>query len=194
MRAGSKEKVIDKATEIFHAQGYRAASLDVILRESRVSKSNFYYHFRSKEDLSLQILERRIESYEDNYLLPTLLNDSLTPTERLEGYLTRVTAYHDELNCEKGCPFGNLALEMSDTSEVFRRRLSEFFKEWERAVTVCIEEGIKTGEFRSDLDAAAMALMVLSFIEGAIMLVKTHRSLEPLETVASALLMILKPV
>ncbi len=42
--------------------GYNHTSLDDVLRESGVGKGNFYYHFKSKEDLGYAILDRLVEA------------------------------------------------------------------------------------------------------------------------------------
>lgn len=192
MRKSSKEKIVNAATEIIHHKGYHYSTVDDFLSSSGVKKSNFYYHFSSKEELALYVLDRRILDFEENILNTTISNLTRRPIDRLKDLFTKISAYHASLNCEMGCPFGNLALEMSDVNEGFRKRLSSFFKSWEESIGNCIKDGIEAGEFRDDIDPNTTAILILSQIEGAILLVKTHKKLDPLLKVGDVILGLIK--
>lgn len=176
----NREKIIDAAAELIHKKGYFLTTVDEILDKTEVRKSNFYYYFKSKEELALHILEMRIKSFEEGVIGTTLKRASLSPRVRLKRFFDKIISYHKGLNCTRGCPFGNLAIEMSEINETFRKRLAEFFKSWERYIEECITEGIKQGEFLSHLNPKQVASFILSYLEGAILLVKTHRRIDPL--------------
>ena len=188
----SKEKVIDSAQALFHLNGFQNTSIDDILEQTGVTKSNLYYHFKSKEELGLLILEKRIDEYETKYLSDTLGNSSLSPEKRLKNYYKKVTAYHKNLDCKSGCPFGNLALEMSDINEKFRLRLSEFFYHWQKIIELCIDEGIKLEEFRNDISAKSISRLIISHLEGAILMTKTHRSIIHLRSGSNTIMKLIK--
>jgi len=189
----SKEKILESARDLFHLKGYDNTSVDDLLINTGVTKSNFYYHFKSKEELGLLILEKRIEDYEIKFLSNTIGNESVSPEKRLKKYYKEVINYHRGLDCRRGCPFGNLALEMSDSNENFRLRLSEFFEHWQQIIEGCIKEGIRKKEFRSDLSPKTISQLILSHLEGAILIAKTQRSLQPLSQGSKTILKLLKP-
>jgi TetR/AcrR family transcriptional repressor of nem operon len=188
----NRDKIMEVASELFHKRGYQHTSVDEILAGSGTSKSNFYYHFRTKEQLALTILDERIRQFESEVISTTLGENSLSPKSRLLKLYDRVTTFHRSLKCSKGCPFGNLAIEMSDVNEKFRGRLSGFFRRWEKGIESCIVEGIEKGEFRSDLNPNSTAGFVLSQLEGAIMMVKTHKTIAPLVTGTETVLKLLE--
>lgn len=188
----SREKIVESARDLFHLNGYQHTSIDDILKSTGVTKSNFYYHFKSKEELGLLILEIRIKQYEIKFLSDTLGNTSIAPEKRLKNYYKKVTSFHKDLNCRRGCPFGNLALEMSDVNENFRLRLSEFFNHWQKIIEGCIKEGIRKKEFRDDLSYKSIAQLILSHLEGAIMIAKTHRSIQPLSMGSKTIIKLIK--
>ena len=189
----SKEKVIDNAQKLFHLKGFQNTSIDDILESTGVTKSNLYYHFKSKEELGLLILEKRIREYENKFFSDTLENNSISPEKRLKKYYKKITAYHQNLKCKNGCPFGNLALEMSDTNEKFRSRLSEFFNHWQKVIEECIKEGVGQKEFRSDISPKIISELILSHLEGAILMAKTHRSISPLSAGSKTIMKLIKP-
>ena len=188
----NREKIVESARDLFHLNGYQHTSIDDILKSTGVTKSNFYYHFKSKEELGLLILEIRIKQYEIKFLSDTLGNTSIAPEKRLKNYYKKVTSFHKDLNCRRGCPFGNLALEMSDVNENFRLRLSEFFNHWQKIIEGCIKEGIRKKEFRDDLSYKSIAQLILSHLEGAIMIAKTHRSIQPLSMGSKTIIKLIK--
>ncbi|MER3445460.1 MAG: hypothetical protein C4291_00880 [Candidatus Dadabacteria bacterium] len=189
----SREKIIQAATYLLHKNGYQTTTVDEIAQTTGVTKSNLYYYFRSKEELALEALDRRMKQFESNVIFPTLGEISLSPKKRLQRFYNRVANFHRSLKCKYGCPFGNLAIEMSDVSERFRRQLSVFFRKWEKAIEKCIDEGIREGEFRCDISPRLTAQLILSQVEGAIIMVKTHKTLEPITEGAKAVLKLLEP-
>ncbi|KAB2834515.1 MAG: TetR/AcrR family transcriptional regulator [Candidatus Dadabacteria bacterium] len=188
----SKEKILASAKELFHENGFQQTSVDEILKKSGVTKSNFYYHFKSKEELGLIILDRFIQLYESDVLMRTLGNKELTPSDRLTEFYRSVRTFHRDLEKPRGCPFGNMAIEMSGSNESFREKLSVFFNSWEKIIEECISEGMRSGDFRGDLPPGVIAQLILSHLEGAIMMVKTHRSIEPLSSGSETILRLLK--
>ncbi|MGH7889529.1 MAG: TetR/AcrR family transcriptional regulator, partial [Thermodesulfobacteriota bacterium] len=176
----SREKIIEVAGELFHKRGYHQTSLDEILEESGVTKSNFYYHFKTKEELALTVLDMRIKQFESEVVSGALGESYISPKNRLLKLYDRVIKFHRVLKCKGGCPFGNLAIEMSDVNDKFRERLSQFFTRWEKAIESCVIDGIEKGEFRSDINPGSTAGIILSQLEGAIMMVKTHKTIDSL--------------
>ena len=188
----SREKILTSAKELFHENGFQQTSVDEILKRSGVTKSNFYYHFKSKEELGLIILDRFIQLYESDVLMQTLGNKELTPSDRLTEFYRAVRTFHRDLEKPRGCPFGNMAIEMSGSNESFREKLSVFFNSWEKIIEECISEGMRSGDFRGDLPPGVIAQLILSHLEGAIMMVKTHRSIEPLSSGSETIIRLLK--
>lgn len=184
----NKEIILNTAIDLFHSLGYSQTSVDKIIDQSGISKSNFYYHFRSKEFLALQILDTLIHKYKKEVILETLYEKNLSPLERLTSYFDKIISYHETLSCRKGCPFGNLALEQSDINDNFRNKLSNFFSEWKNAIEECIREGIKKNDFHENIDPSSLADLILSQIEGSILLSKTHKTIDTLKNSCSQIL------
>ncbi len=188
----SKEKVIDSAQELFHFKGFQNTSIDDIIKSTGVTKSNLYYHFDSKEELGLLVLEIRIREYEQTIFEHTLADKTISPEKRLKLHYKKIIAYHKNLDFRCGCPFGNLALEMSDINEKFRVRLSEFFNNWQKMIESCIKEGIRKQEFRDDISPKAISSIALSHLEGAIMMTKTHKSISALSLGSKTILKLIR--
>ncbi len=59
----TKEKILIMASDLFHRQGFNNTGINQIIQEAHVSKAGFYAHFRSKDDLCIEFLERRFEYF-----------------------------------------------------------------------------------------------------------------------------------
>jgi len=188
----NREKIIEAASRLFHRRGFQSTSLDEILEASGVCRSNFYYHFRSKEDLGLEALSRQAEGFETRVLQRILDDRSVPARQRLARLYEAIADRQQAEEFRYGCPFGNLAAELCGIHGEFRRRLSQFFERWEASLERCLQEGVTRGEFRCNLETRSVAQALLSQIEGAILLTKTHGHRGPIETGVQAMLMLLE--
>jgi TetR/AcrR family transcriptional repressor of nem operon len=177
----SRERILEAAIALFHQSGFNATSLDDILDASEVCRSNFYYHFKSKEDLGMEVLKRQAEMFETRCIAGILEDSSVPARARLERLFEAVAAGQRAGEYRCGCPFGNLAAELAGIHPEYRRRLSEFFGRWEESVNRCLQDGVSRGEFRSDIETRPVATALVSQIEGAVLLTKTHRHEGPIE-------------
>lgn len=157
------------------ARGFEPMGIQSILETSGVSKSNFYYHFKSKEDLCLAALDAMAQHFFGEIVDPVLQNKALSPRKRLEKLLKNMCDMLESACCERGCPFVNLAAETSDYVPAFRERISQFYEQYQQKLIQCIREGIEEGEFRKDLSASHAAQLVLASINGTIVLTKVHK-------------------
>jgi AcrR family transcriptional regulator len=59
MASGTRERLIEAAGELFYKQGFQAVGLDQVLADVGITKTAFYKHFESKDELILAVLEER---------------------------------------------------------------------------------------------------------------------------------------
>ncbi len=191
----SKQKILECAHELFYHVGYQTTSVDDILKRCGVAKSNFYYHFKSKEELACAVIQMQVESFEA-LLLISLQNRMLDPAQRLSEFFTCICSVqpHQQLG---GCPFGNFAAALSnrhdEQTERFRLRLSAIFRQIETTLRDCLAEGMQQGQFRRDVAPADLAIAVLAMIEGLLILTKTYHDHAPLVHGLVALRQMVRP-
>ena len=83
----SRQRILDKAAELIHVRGYNHTSIQDILQAASVTKSNFYYHFESKEQLAFEVLGARMRQFYAVAIGPSLENRELNPLQRIEAFL-----------------------------------------------------------------------------------------------------------
>jgi len=179
--AATRDQILDAAARLIHLRGYHGTSLDDVLRESGVGKGNFYYYFRSKEDLGFAIIDRVVERFLERTLEPAFVDPTADPLDQVRAFLDRLLEVQRQRNCVGGCPMGNLACELSDVHEGFRQRLADIFERWRVMLATTLERGRESGRLRADLDAASAAGFVVAALEGAILMAKVTKDIAVME-------------
>src|SRR5882672_3136864 len=156
----TREAILEAASRLIHVHGYNHTALDDVLRESGVGKGNFYYHFKSKEELGYAILDQIIGSFLERTLEPCFSDPQGRALTQIRCFLDRVLEMQRERNCVGGCPLGNLALELSDVHEGFRGRLASVFSAWRERLTLAL----RTEQLRGAVDAACRPGAVADFL------------------------------
>src|SRR4026207_1275659 len=128
--AATRDQILNAATRLIHVQGYQSTSLDDVLRESGVGKGNFYYYFKSKEDLGYAIIDRITRGSAERALGPSVQGAGGDPGGQIRPFLDGVLDAQRQRNCVGGCVMGNLASELSDVHEGLRQRPASLVVIW----------------------------------------------------------------
>jgi TetR/AcrR family transcriptional repressor of nem operon len=179
--AATRDQILSAAARLIHVKGYQSTSLDDVLRESGVGKGNFYYYFRSKEDLGYAIIDRITRAFVERTLGPAFADAQADPITQIHAFLDRVLDAQRQRNCVGGCVMGNLACELSDVHEGFRQRLAGIFDVWRVHLADAVGRGQFQGRIRTGTDASRVAQFLVAGLEGAILLSKVTRDITVME-------------
>jgi TetR/AcrR family transcriptional repressor of nem operon len=177
----TREAILEAATRLMHVRGYQNTSLDDVLRESGVGKGNFYYHFRSKEDLGYAILDQLVAGFLERTLEPCFSAPDVDRLSQIRCFLDRVLEAQRRLNCVGGCAMGNLASELSDVHEGFRARLASVFTAWKERLTTALAQAQARGEVVATCRPDSVAHFLVAGLEGAILLTKVSKDIGVME-------------
>jgi TetR/AcrR family transcriptional regulator, transcriptional repressor for nem operon len=177
----TREAILVAALRLMHVRGYNATSLDDVLRESGIGKGNFYYHFRSKEELGYAILEQIVTAFVEHTLEPCFSDPTEPPLAQIGCFLDRVVQAQRDRQCRGGCAMGNLASELSDVHEGFRKRLASVFTTWHTRLAEALAEAKRRGQVGNMCDSDASARFVVASLEGAILLTKLSKDIGVME-------------
>jgi len=188
----SRDRLIEAAAVLFHEDGYRAVSLDRVLRESGVVRSNFYYHFKSKEELALAVIDAWRERLRAEVLEPALRRSDLPPLRRVGLLIGGLIERLEGDACRGGCPFGTLANSEAEHNDRFRAKLTETFDGFAQLLGGLFAEAAGRGDLPATSPGPAqLAALALGFLQGGYLLAKTYADSTPMRLGADGLLAVL---
>jgi TetR/AcrR family transcriptional regulator, transcriptional repressor for nem operon len=177
--ASTKEQILQAACRLIHRQGFHNTSLDQILRESGVGKGNFYYHFKSKDELGHAVLDR-LALWTEQVGREIFRRDG-DPIAEVFGLFDLIVQMQREAGCVGGCPLGNLALEMSDIHDGFRQRIGGIIDSYRGYIADALSRAQAKGQLAQNLHPQGAAEFIFAGIEGAILVAKVRKDVTVLE-------------
>jgi AcrR family transcriptional regulator len=170
--------------ELFGEKGYLGTSMRDILQRAGANSGSLYHFFSTKQELLLAVLER----YETG--IHAMLVEPATagvddPVEKVFALLAAYRGLLVASDCTYGCPIGSLALELHEPDPPVRERLAANFANWTGVVRTWLAD--PRAGFPAGTDADALATLVLSVMEGGVMLARTARELAPFDAVVGQL-------
>jgi len=176
----TRERILRAAEGLFHRHGYHATGLDRIIAEAGITKGNFYYHFKSKEALAIASLERHFDQV--NLVIAQRIGAGSSPLTTLFSVLDFFAELIDaqgQAGGVVGCYFGNFSLEMGGENLAVRKPLLAVFRSFRERFEDLLKRALNAGELPADRNPEQVAAIIVSLLEGAILMDKTSQ--EPLE-------------
>jgi len=159
-RPSHKDKIIQSGLAVFHEFGYHASGVQTVVDHAGVPKGSFYNHFKSKDELGLEVLEVYWRESED--ARAALRDPEQSPLERIEAHLAAFSV------TQSGCLVGNFTSEMANEPQ-FRQALKEVYASWIADFETCIAQGQRDGTIRDDQTAKVLAEFVVTALEGSVL-------------------------
>jgi len=174
----AKTALLQTGLRLFAENGYNGTGIKQIVDEVGVPKGSFYNYFKSKEVFTVDI----IQHYSD--ALSTMWDDYLRlgpqePLAALKNSFEMILAYHENSEVRTGCLIGNLAAEISESSDLCRQEMCHAAVVWKDRVSDYIKQGQSLGTVRNDITAEALTEFVWNAWEGALLNMKLAESTAP---------------
>ena len=167
----TRQRLLQAAFREVYKYGFQSAGIDAILAATKVTKGALYYHFENKDALGYAIIEEVVANFpRDRWLLPLQRSEDKDPIDALIGIVKAIPARPNDL--KGGCPLVNLAQEMSQLDEQFRRRLERIFHAWQEGIAKALRRGQDQGTVRRDLVPEETASFLIAMVEGYEVLAK----------------------
>lgn len=175
----TRRLLLDAAFAEIHENGFRSASVDNILATTGVTKGALYYHFKNKAELGYAVVDELIRPMIEEMWESLLSADD--PIEAAIDMITTRGSEIDEQGLRLGCPFNNLAQEMSPVDAGFRSRLQGIQDDWHAALSRALAQGQVRGLVRRDIEPSAVATFLIGGFEGCVGMAKTAQSMDLLK-------------
>ncbi|SDZ37182.1 transcriptional regulator, TetR family [Jannaschia faecimaris] len=171
--SATREKIVTTADRLFYESGFDVTSFANIAEVVGISRGNFYYHFKTKDEILDAVIERRIR--DRHAMLEGWIGSDQTPKQCVASFI-RILMTNSEKIRSYGCPVGTLFLELAKLkhpSGSSARALFDLFRIWLRR---------RFEEMGRSDDADALAMHILARSQGAATLANAYPDEPFLET------------
>jgi TetR/AcrR family transcriptional regulator, transcriptional repressor for nem operon len=168
----SRERIVERAAELFAERGVAATSLDEVLTAAGAGKSQLYHYFRDRDELVEAAVGLRCVQVLAGL---TQALGAVASLAELEQALAGFAAEFERMGLP-GCPIGSLAAEVAKHNEDARLQTAAAFDAWEQLFADALERMRDRGELRADASPGDMATALLASLEGGMMLSQTRKN------------------
>lgn len=151
----TRDHIVEAADQLFYQQGYEHTSFSDIADAVKISRGNFYYHFKTKDEILDAVIEARLANTQQ--MLEQWELAGQNPADRIRSFINILIANRADIK-RFGCPVGTLTTELAKldhTSQDEANKLFTLFRTWLRRQFTLL--GRKT-----DADTLAMHLLARS--------------------------------
>jgi TetR/AcrR family transcriptional repressor of nem operon len=179
----TRQRIIRRAAPVFNRRGYDGSSMGEIMQATQLEKGGIYRHFSGKQELAAEAFD-----YAWSEAIRTRTHDLdriENSVDRLKQFVTNFVERRPSVT--GGCPLLNTAVDSDDGNALLRSRARRALEQWQTWLRTIIAAGIREGEIRSEVAGKRLADVMISSLEGALMMGRLQQSELPLRNAAEHL-------
>lgn len=176
----TKQFIVEKTAPVFNEKGYAGTSLTDLTNATKLTKGSIYGNFENKDEVALAAFD-----YNFNRVTLYIKERILASDNSIERLLVYPNVYRNFLKIpflKTGCPILNTSTEADDTHPKLKEKASNALAFWKASIEKQINRGIERKEIKSETNPTEVSLILMSLIEGAIMITKVTGKSNELRT------------
>ena len=168
----TRHNIIRKAAAIFNQHGYEGAALSDLMKATGLEKGGIYRHFESKQQLAEEAFD---------YAWGLAIETRFAGTQEIPNTVDRLKQLVRNFQDRRaglvpgGCPLLNTATDSDDGNPQLREKARRALDSWLDRIRAVVEEGQRLGEIRPDIDSSKLAAVIVSTLEGSLMVSRLLR-------------------
>ncbi len=148
--AASRSRILDQGVELISVRGMTGMTFGLLAEAVGMSKSGLFAHFRSKEDVQIQLIDHAVRLSAEHIVQPA--QDVPAGLERLRALFGNWLGWSARAGLGGGCPLAAAFFEFDDLPGEVRDHLRRI-EAGSRAVFVeQAQAAVRDGALRADLD------------------------------------------
>ncbi|QUQ62763.1 TetR/AcrR family transcriptional regulator [Kutzneria sp. CA-103260] len=177
-RSDSRERMVRSAAALLREYGANATTLDRVLTHSGAPRGSLYHHFPGGRT---QLVEEAV-ALAGRHVGGLIDRAALTedPVETIDAFFA---LWREQLLTQQfrtGCPIAAVAVETNDDAPQLAESAGRIFGEWRQTLT-----GILTRGGVPEERAKRLASLIVTVVEGALIVCRAEQSIEPLDAAAA---------
>lgn len=179
----TRQRIVSEAAKIFNRQGFAGAAMSDLMQATGLEKGGIYRHFSSKQELAAEAFDYAWQVAWDARMAE--LKSIPNSVDRLKRFIGNFVDKRPAV--PGGCPLLNTAVDADDGDPILRERALKALRGWRRTLSEIVIKGIERKEIRPTVDAKKLAALVISSLEGALMMSRLEKNNEALLAIQSHL-------
>jgi len=182
----TKEALLKEGMQQLALQGYHGTGIKKVLDVVKVPKGSFYHYFESKEAYVAHIINEY--SQQSSQLFDSVMAQPNTSAiEKMETIYQYLLNQYVNAECKKGCLIGSLAAEIGHSFELCQQAMQQSVSNLETRMAHLITQAQEEGSIRKDIQAEAVAEVLWSTWEGALLRMQIDGDVEAANRVLGVL-------
>jgi TetR/AcrR family transcriptional regulator, transcriptional repressor for nem operon len=170
---GTRDRIVATASALVQARGVADTSLDDVITNAGVSKSQLYHYFEDRSDLL-----RAVVAYNAESVLGKI--GPLDGWKAIRKWFDSLVDLQVDRRYRGGCPIGSLVSQLAEDDEGARLTLVDSFDRWETELRKGLQSMKRQGKLRPTANPGNLATATLAAIQGGLLLTQTRRDPRPL--------------
>jgi AcrR family transcriptional regulator len=146
----TRERILDQGLALMSQSGLGGVTLGVLADQVGMSKSGLFAHFRSKEDVQIELLSHTAEFANAHVIEPSMRAGEGLP--RLRALVRNWFGWAQRAGLPGGCPVAAGLFEFDDVEGRVRNKILELEGRWRGLLTELVQRAVSLGHLRGDLD------------------------------------------
>ncbi len=162
----TRQRIVAEAATIFNQQGFDGGSMSELMEATGLEKGGIYRHFSSKEQLAAEAFDYAWQAALDARMHNLELISNRV--DRLKQFISNFVERRSPI--PGGCPLLNTAIDADDGNPVLRKRAQKALRGWQSRLAAIINDGIERKEIRRKVNPKKLTTLIISAVEGALMI------------------------
>jgi AcrR family transcriptional regulator len=146
----TRQRILHEGLALMSQSGLSGVTLGVLADQVGMSKSGLFAHFRSKEDVQIELLNHMTEFVAEHVIRPAMKVPEGLP--RLRALVRHWFGWAQRAGLPGGCPVAAGLFEFDDVEGRVRNKILEMEAAWRHTLVRLVERAVELGHLRRDLD------------------------------------------
>ena len=182
-RVGTSTRILDISERVVQTKGFGCFSYADVAADLKITRAALHYHYPGKAELGEALIKRYSVRFDD--ALGAIESAGEAALAKLDAY---IGLYADIVSQRRMCLCGMLAAEYETLPAPMQAEVVRFLDRNAHWLERVLEQGRSEGTMRLGGSASDTALLIVSALEGAMLVARPYGDIEKFRSTAAAML------
>lgn len=166
----TRQFIVEKAAPVFNKKGFAGTTLSDLTNITGLTKGAIYGNFDNKDEIAVEAFDFNLKRISE--VINLAQKNEEDPVKKLLFIPKFYREKAREISAVGGCPILNTSVEVDDNNNLLYKKVQQVINNWKNNIVATIREGQSQGKIKKEVSASEYAVVIISLIEGGIMLAK----------------------